>query len=186
MASDARPLPCPRCRRAWADPAESRCSHCGFALVSQVFPAARRSPTTSLEASPAPAAATGGEAVCHGHPQRRASLACDQCGRLMCSLCEVPSGRRHLCPTCFDAAQTRVDGELPAARTLHGRMALTLSIIPLFPPTALAALIVLAVGRGKPGSLVRPSRTEARLALLVAPLQLLGFALAMAMLAAER
>lgn len=183
-ASEPSPLPCPRCRQPWRDPAVSQCPNCGFALVSYIFPAAHRSGHESTVTSPSPAQAS--EAVCHAHPQRRASLACDQCGRLMCGLCDVPAGLRHLCPTCFDSAQTRVDGDLPASRTLHGRIALTLSILPLFPPTALAALIVLAVGRGKPGSLVRPSRTEGRLALIIASLQLLGFALLIAAIVTDR
>ncbi|MCC6231995.1 MAG: hypothetical protein IT580_05095 [Verrucomicrobiales bacterium] len=56
-------------------------------------------------------------------------------------------------------------------------------MVPLFPPTALAALVVLAVGRGKPGSLVRPSRFPARVALVLALLQLTAFSVLVALAA---
>ncbi len=69
---------------------------------------------------------------------------------------------------------------------MYGRIALALAIIPLFPPTALAALVVLAAGRGKPGSLVRPTRFHAHLAFVLACAQLTVVALLVAMVAADR
>lgn len=183
MAFDPRRLTCPRCQADWPEGEAHRCAACGFTLHADWFPAAFRPRTVPAPTGAAESPGSTTDPVCYLHPQRRASVPCDQCGRLVCGLCEVQAGPRHLCPPCFDAAQTRADGELPSSRTLYGRIALGLSVIPLFPPTALAALVVLAVGRGKPGSLVRPSRFPARVALVLALLQLTAFSVLVALAA---
>jgi hypothetical protein len=105
---------------------------------------------------------------------RRAVVACDRCGRLLCALCDLEVAAAHLCPRCFEADYNRTTSEAPAARPLNGRLALILACVPAFPPTSVAALLLCATTWRKPGSLVRPQKWLYPIAMLIAALQLVA------------
>jgi hypothetical protein len=67
-----------------------------------VFPAYLRHQTPSTTAVARPVVAEG-ESSCFFHPTRPAAVACDQCGRLVCTLCDLEVGAEHLCPECLPA-----------------------------------------------------------------------------------
>ena len=94
------------------------CPACGFALPLDALARGGEAPCPQCRArlsgtlfpmfwSPEPAApsladhAGDDEAVCFFHPENRAALACDRCGRFLCAVCDMPLGTRHLCPTCL-------------------------------------------------------------------------------------
>jgi hypothetical protein len=119
-----------------------RCPSCGMSVAAVLFPAA----WATQESAPA-AAVLGGDAACFFHGEKRATLACDECGRFLCSLCDLEIGGRHVCPECAQRPTTA--GAEPAPwgreRTLHDSAALALAVYPLlvFYLTVVTAPIVL-------------------------------------------
>ena len=101
-----RDIRCPACRRLLPeDPATlhslGRCPGCNAPLTIATFPAYRRTPVAGHAAE----RITGeGEAACFFHATRKAAVPCDDCGRFLCALCDIPVDGRHLCPTCIDTA----------------------------------------------------------------------------------
>jgi len=138
-------------------------------MRTAVFPAYAR-----LQAEPAegvPVLLTG-ESPCFFHPTRRAAVACDRCGRLVCSLCDLEVGADHWCPECLPLLdQEGRAGLLERERTRYDRvigsmllLALVLGGLPA-PVTTPAVLgLVLAKWRA-PGS--RVDRTRLRMVLAV-------------------
>jgi hypothetical protein len=174
---------CPACRTPLPPEslqAEERtpCPSCGAGLEVEVYPAL----TLSLEqGSAAPLASVEGDSTCFYHAGYRAAVPCDECGRFLCGLCDLPIGSRHLCPECLHrSTQDQVPG-LTTERILWDRLALSLAVLPtiLFYFTILTApaAIYIAVRRWKsPGSLVTPGRWRFVVAIVVATLQLGGWA----------
>lgn len=131
MANPA--ISCGSC--SWPVPAEAwnrsegvRCLGCGERVRVAAFPAVARA---NVGAVPE-AIATEAEASCFYHAESRAVVPCDECGRFLCSLCEIEIDGRKLCPTCFEnrlssnrleAAETR--------RTMHDSIALAVATWPM-------------------------------------------------------
>lgn len=86
------------------------------------------------------------EASCFYHPANRAVVPCDECGRFLCHLCDLPVESRHLCPTCFHSgvSQRRIQG-FETQRTMHDSIALALASFPplLFWPVVISAPLTL-------------------------------------------
>lgn len=159
-------LRCPSCQLA-LDPgvagtgAETACPVCRTRFVARLFPAFTTPPQTISTASGE--RAVEGEAVCFFHPEKRAAVACERCGRFLCALCDVPLGGKHLCPSCLDASKLP---ELVNRRLVWSQLAMLFGVLPLvfacfYPlyvvtgPTA----IFLALWKWKaPGSLVHGPR----------------------------
>jgi hypothetical protein len=101
-----RDIRCPACRRPLTeDPATlnslDRCPACNAPLTIATFPGFRRVPVAGR---PAERITGEGEAACFFHASRKAAVPCDDCGRFLCALCDIPVDGRHLCPTCIDTA----------------------------------------------------------------------------------
>jgi hypothetical protein len=184
---DRVPIGCPKCGTTWPGSGVNQddsvpCPTCRTRVELQVFPAlarARSAPDSAVSRTePARHQALPGEAVCPQHPARRAVSACDECGRLVCGLCEVPHGNRQVCPNCFESSHrgttTRTN---PTSRILHGRIAFALACVPLFPPTAIAALGWAWWHAQTPGSLVRPGHGWRIAAIVLAGIQLAAITL---------
>jgi len=135
-----------------------------------VFPAMMR---PSAGALPQPIQ-TDSEASCFYHPQNRAASPCEECGRFLCRLCEIPLGTKTVCPTCFAAgARTNKIQDLDHKRTMYDSIALLLATLPgmfVWPAlfTAPAALFVLIRYWRAPSSLVPRTRFRYYLAALFA------------------
>lgn len=86
----------------------------------------------------APAAAGAGQrlvdtdqASCFYHPNKTASIPCDNCGRFLCALCDVDFGGKHLCPACIEGGgEMGPTSALDADRVLYDYLALLLAIVP--------------------------------------------------------
>src|SRR5689334_5333125 len=94
------PVPCARClmplqTRLLALNGTADCTLCGATNQAWLFPAA-------ITTAPLvhPEAAEEGEATCYEHADKRATAACQQCGRFLCQFCAVESGTTVLCPSC--------------------------------------------------------------------------------------
>lgn len=182
---------CPKCSLSletavfapgtWVD-----CPACRSQLTATFFPAMTNPPEAVTTASGE--RAIEGEAVCFFHPEKRAAVSCQKCGRFLCTLCDVPFGGKHLCPSCLDSAKLP---ELLSKRLVWGQLALILGWLPLpagifcFPLwfiilgacfiTGPAAIFVGLWGWKKPPSLVHGHRhAMAVLGMLGGLLQIAG------------
>jgi hypothetical protein len=108
-------------------------------------------------------------------------VACEGCGRFLCSLCEIEMSGRRLCATCIErgAAKGKIK-RLENTRVRYDDVALSLAIIPIFFIwitfiTASAALYVALRYWKAPRSLVRPSRWKFVVAIIFSFLELMGW-----------
>lgn len=156
-----------------------RCPGCSQKVEAVVFPAIEH-----RRAGVVPEAVTAEtEAACFYHPSSRATVPCDECGRFLCSLCDIEIEGRHLCPACF---QSGVRGNkleiVETQRTMYDTVALTLATLPalLFWPaivSAPAALFVVMRRWRTPLSIIPRTRIRFYLAAIfaLAEIGFLGF-----------
>ena len=163
-------LACPKCSAALAPYTlgthlRSRCPRCGCELHGTVFPAFWKSPADLAVRAQT---AGEGEAVCFFHPENRAALSCERCGRFICTVCDFTLGSRHICPSCLSSGLTGEKlPELIPWRFIWSDAALFVGVVPLLLGIFLwpfivgsgAAAIFLALfGWKRPGSLPRGKR----------------------------
>jgi hypothetical protein len=174
---------CPKCR-AWLlegifnQPELSPCPACGVNLQVEIFPALFRkiNPGQSAEN-----VLVEGESNCFYHPQKKAVLPCDGCGRFLCALCDCQLNGQHFCPACLETGKTKGKiKSLDNQRTLYDRIALSLAIYPLLIfyftlITAPMALFVAIRYWKSPPSLVHGSKIRFVVAIIFALLQIAGW-----------
>ncbi len=163
-------LACPQCSLA-LDPAafaigkNIACPHCHGEIHGAVFPAFWKSPADLAGRAQT---AGEGEAVCFFHPENRAAISCEKCGRFICSVCECTVGTRHLCPACLSSGLTgeRLPELIPwrfiwaDAAFFIGLMPLLLGVFlwPFIVFSGAAAIFLALYGWKRPGSLPRGRR----------------------------
>lgn len=146
------------------------CVACGQPVQVFLFPAVQRS-----FAGARPEALLGSEeSACYFHAGNRAAVACDNCGRFLCALCDLPVGGQHLCSPCLSAGAT---ASLVTQRTRYDSLALMLSTwsfflfqFAIFP--CAAALWFVARHWGDPPGLFPRGRWRFVVAAVVALLQI--------------
>ena len=123
------------------------------------------------------------EASCFYHPQKKASRPCDACGRFLCALCDCELHGEHFCPSCLESGKRKGKiKRLENERTLYDNIALALALYPLLLfvyPSAIGAPMSLFVAIRRwnaPRSIVHPTRTLLVLAIILASLQIAGWA----------
>jgi hypothetical protein len=122
-----------------------------------------------------------GESSCFYHPNNKAVVPCDSCGRFLCPVCEIELSGQHLCPRCLESGKKK--GQLAVLenqRTLYDSLALQLAVVPLiiFWATIITApiAIYLAIRHwNAPRSIVSRSRWRLIVALIVAGAQVIGW-----------
>jgi len=184
MASPAQLITCPQCKAVLGAemcglPALVPCPSCQQLIQYQVFPALFR----REEAVRPELIVTEGEAGCFYHPQKKAVIVCDGCGRFLCALCDVEFDGRHVCPTCLASGKQK--GRIKKLQnqfTRHDRLALILAVAPivlcLYPTlvTAPITLIYSALHWNSPVSqLPRHAKLRFSIAILLASLEILGW-----------
>ena len=95
---------CPRCSTLlttdiFTESSDSFCPRCGLEITGRVFPRFFnnfKGETTSVEAS------SDNESSCFFHPEKLAVSHCSECGRFLCSLCELNIEGSILCPACLE------------------------------------------------------------------------------------
>jgi hypothetical protein len=156
------------------------CPACGVPLLTEVFPALFRKFSAGQSGQ---AILVEGESSCFFHPQKKAVLPCDSCGRFLCALCDCPLQGQHFCPACLEAGQTKGKiKSLENQRTLYDRIALTIAILPLIIfyftlVTAPAALYIAIRYWNAPRSLLRRTRIRFIMAIVIALLEIGGWAI---------
>jgi hypothetical protein len=184
-------IQCPGCR-AWLmegvfnQPEFAPCPACGLPLLTDVFPALFRKANTGPSEQ---AILVEGESSCFFHPQKKAILPCDSCGRFLCGLCDCTVQGKHFCPTCLEAGQTKGKiKSLENQRTLYDRIALSLAIVPLliFYFTLVTAPMTLFIAIrywNAPMSIVRRNKIRFIVAIVIALLEIGGWAMIFILLA---
>lgn len=72
------------------------------------------------------------ESSCYYHAANRASTECDECGRFLCSLCDLEIDGKHLCPPCLErGVAARKLQELDQRRWMPDASAMALALVPL-------------------------------------------------------
>lgn len=154
------------------------CPVCQTPIQAIVFPALVRGPQAVAVAE---RVAGEIESDCFYHPNKKAIILCEYCGRFLCALCDVELNNQHLCPTCIEtgAKKERIV-DLQRQRFLYDSLALSVAGLPLlmWPVTLLtapAALYIAIRYWKKPTSIVGRTKTRMILAILLATLQLAGW-----------
>ena len=156
------------------------CPACGAAVRVDVFPALFR-PLAPGQAGER--LMVEGESSCFYHPQKRAVVPCDNCGRFLCALCDLELNDQHLCPACLEAGSKKGRiASLQHQRMCYDRLALWLAVLPLFiwPFTLVTAPMALffAIRHwNSPSSILGGNKVRLVAAMVVAVLQLAGWTL---------
>lgn len=183
MPAVAQPIACPKCRAVLGaeflnQPSWQACPSCSVEMRVEVFPALfREEKTASGERVMAE-----GEAGCFYHPEKKAAVVCDGCGRFLCALCDVDFNGQHLCTACLEAGRQKGRiAKLQNTRTRHDRIAIALAVLPILIFyftifTAPTALFYALWHWKSPGSIV-PSRRRLNLviAIIIASLEIAGW-----------
>jgi hypothetical protein len=178
---------CPKCKTplfegAFNLPHFSPCGVCEAPVQVQVFPAFYNPPKTeSLADQPV---IIDGESSCFYHPEKKAVIPCESCGRFLCGLCDCLLNGQHFCPNCLETGRTKGKiKSLENRRTLHDNAALSLSLLPLILAfyitfiTAPMAIYIAIRNWNAPRSLVSRTRFRFVLAIFFAVLQIVGWVL---------
>lgn len=168
---------CPVCKQPL--PRESfnvgtlgKCPACLQAVWIEAFPGLGREPARGRAAE---LRVNGDEAHCFYHESKKASAVCEACGRFLCALCDCTVGAKSYCPGCIDKSRSAGPiQELETSRTLYGRIAFILAILPLY-ITGIAAVYVALRYWKAPESIVRPHRWMFPAALVLGGIQTLVF-----------
>src|SRR2546427_7131247 len=127
-------LPCPKCNAALPQSVFNRaellpCPACAAPLQVEIFPALFR---TTARGRDGEALLLEGEASCFYHPQKKAALPCQGCGRFLCALCDCELHGQHFCPACLETGRKkRKIKSLENERTLYDSIALSLAVLPV-------------------------------------------------------
>lgn len=158
------------------------CASCGSLLRVEVFPALFR--PAPAEQRPE-ALVLASEASCFYHPESRAVLPCDACGRFVCALCDCEVRGRHFCPSCLETGRTKGRiKNLENERILYDNIALGLAVLPVALLvgiyftfiTAPMAIFIALRHWNSPGSIIPRTKIRLVLAIVLAAAQIIGWA----------
>ncbi len=170
--------PCPKCKAPLAgidDSGEGVCGECATTMSYVLFPARHRAKPVARAVQ-----SVDGDATCYFHAQNQAAAVCEDCGRYLCVVCEVPAeDDRRLCPPCVSARRKKIVHKADEIVT-YDSIAMALALFPLlvWPFTLLTAPavpVVVIYGWKKPRSLVRPGSGRFIAATIIALLQIGGW-----------
>ena len=157
------------------------CAQCGRILQLEVFPAFFQPVAHGRDGEPLIAES---EASCFYHPQKKATLPCEACGRFLCALCDCELHGKHFCPSCLETGRRKGKiKKLENERTLYDSIALSLAVYPvvlLFGVyftciTAPMALYISLRRWNSPTSIVRTTKIRYVLAIVFSLLELAGW-----------
>jgi hypothetical protein len=149
------------------------CPSCHVPIKIDIFPAFSR----DLQPGKAGEALVDDQASCFYHPQKKAVVPCDHCGRFLCGLCDVEWGGRHLCPACLQTGKKKGRiTNLDRHRLLYDGIALRVALFPMITiwltiVTAPMALYLAIRHWKSPGSLVRRGKIRFILAMALSGIQ---------------
>jgi hypothetical protein len=177
---------CPACNAPLGETLFNRlelvpCQACGAPVQAEIFPALFRPSKRGEGGEPI---MVEGESSCFYHPQKKAVVPCEGCGRFLCGLCDCELHGEHYCPACLEVGRQKGKIQrLQNQRTRYDSIALAVAILPLliFYLTIISAplALFLALRYWKaPRSIVHRTRIRLVLAITLATLQILGWGVA--------
>ena len=164
---------------------EWQCRSCGAPTRINVFPALLRGPGTGRSGEKL---IVPEESSCYYHPDKKAVVVCDSCGRFLCAVCDLEFGGRHVCARCIESAVTKDKSErLRQSRIYYDEIALAVAVLPmlfiwvtLF--TAPIAIFIAVRYSRRRLSILPRRKWRFLLAIALAGLQLMGWVLAVSYL----
>jgi hypothetical protein len=181
----AQTLNCPKCSclldEQWLNRSDLQpCPNCQTPIYLEVFPAFFRKIAPGQSAQLVMAE---GESGCFFHPQKKAVVPCAGCGRFLCALCDCDFNGQHFCPACLETGKSKgkIQG-LENQRARYDSVALMLAFVPVL-ITALVAMFLVIRCWKTPTSLVGATRPRLIAAIVIAALQIVGWATLIIMLA---
>lgn len=156
-------------------PNPSPCPVCGIETAVTVFPSYYNPPPRQAVSD---SVLIDGEAACFHHPNRKAVVACESCGRFLCALCHVNFGGQNFCAACIETGRKKdriTSGT--NRRVRYDDQAIALSVYPLvlFPVTIITApaALAIAIRRWKsPMSIFGRSRSKLVLASILSTIEI--------------
>jgi hypothetical protein len=154
------------------------CPSCGTKIYAVLFPALTKE---SSESRPGQTLLLDTDASCFYHPQKKAEIACEYCGRFLCALCDVEMEGKHLCPPCIETGKQKGRIKtLENRRTLYDSIALSVSVLPLliFYFTLITAPVAIYIAIrhwNAPTSILHGSKWRFVFAIIFASLQIVGW-----------
>jgi hypothetical protein len=171
---------CPRCGTPiptgyYNAPDMVTCPACHAPIKVDVFPVAFNGPPPKKAGE----TLVEGQASCFYHPQKKALIPCDHCGRFLCSLCDLEMGNKHLCPTCIEIGKKK--GKiinLDRYRVLYDSTALKIALFSLILfwlniAAAPVALYIAIRHWNSPMGIVRKSKIRFVFAIVLSILEIL-------------
>ena len=165
------------------------CPGCSSSVQIITFPALARGAVTSKD----DAKVDLGEEGCFFHPEKKASVVCEGCGRFLCSLCDLEIDGKQLCPNCVYSSSAKGKIQtLEVQLTRHDRIALTMALgsalLTLFSVIVAPVTIFYAIRHRKsPGGLASGNpRVGLSIAIAIALLALVFFGLLLITILATR
>lgn len=161
-----------------AQQAPGTCPHCNCEIQVHSFPALLEPLGRGREAE---ALVLDSDASCFYHASKSAETVCDGCGRFLCTLCDLPVGDQHLCPTCLrNTREDLTEPMLLRERPLYDNIAFAFAVYPILIAwltivTAPIVLFLIIRHRRAPASLVGGFRWRAWIAGVLALLQIGGW-----------
>jgi hypothetical protein len=178
------PVECPGCKAPLAEHLLNQielvaCTACGGKVRVDVYPAFFRSVTPGKSGE---ILVVESESSCFFHPQKKAILPCEGCGRFLCALCDCELHGQHFCPACLQAGQKKGKiKRLEQERTLYDSVALSLAVYPLLIfyftiITAPLSLILAIRFWNAPRSIIHRTKARFVIAMVIASAELIGWA----------
>jgi len=164
------------------------CPSCHAPITINAFPALFRGLQTGKEGE----TLIDDQASCYYHPQKKAVLPCDHCGRFLCALCDVELGGKHLCPACVETGKKKGRiVNLDRHRVLYDGVALRLALFPMITVwftivTAPVAIYLSIRHWNSPMSVIKRTKVRFVLAIVISGLQILAWATGIVYLASRR
>ena len=179
----ATTITCPKCQTSLYEGVFNRlepmpCPACETPLQIEVFPAMFRRIASGQQAE---TVMVEGESSCFFHPEKKAVVTCQGCGRFLCALCDCELKGEHYCPNCLEAGKSKGKiKSLENQRTLYDSIAIVLAVAPLliFYFTIITAPMTLYVAIRywkAPMSILRRSKFRFVIAIILALLQIGGW-----------
>lgn len=159
-------------------PTPVTCPRCNSPLLVEAFPRLLSGVAEEHRAEPI---TSGDQASCYYHPENRAEVPCDGCGRYLCAVCDLKLDDRHLCPSCLEHDRgTGLSHRLLRDRVLWDSIVLSLAVLPIFIIycTVIGAPLAVAIGIRHfktPTSLLPRSRIRLYLGLAIASIQIVAW-----------
>jgi hypothetical protein len=176
-------LTCPKCSRPlppslFNASGSGPCPACGTIVGVTVFPALHKPLSSGTVGEHV---VMDDEASCFYHPQKKAVVPCDSCGRFLCALCDVELNEEHLCPNCLESGRQKGKlKHLDKERILYDNIALRVAVYPVILLffwfltfiTAPAAIVLSIRYWNKPTSMLPRTKIRFILAIVIAVAQL--------------